>query len=303
MKNNIEFFYNLPVNQLKEYDQYYSFISNNSKYYFLLNTRPIEDLKEISAIVLELHEKNIAVHSFILNKDQKLLTTINEKNYLLLKINTSDTLELDLIDIVNFQNQLILKSENNKLYRNDWAGLWSEKIDYFEYQIRQLGKEKQVVLNSFSYYIGLSENAISYVNHINETTKKEFTLTLAHKRLFSPTLAINFYNPLTFIFDLKVRDIAEYLKSAFFNDENPLIELTNYLKNNYLTVYEYKMLYARLLYPSYYFDIYEQIMNRNKDENELIKIISKVFDYELFLKDVYNLLSQYTYLDKIDWLN
>ena len=62
------------------------------------------------------------------------------------------------------------------------------------------------------------------------------------------------------------------------------------------------MLYARLLYPSYYFDIYEDIMNNNGDEEKLIPIINKVNDYQEFLKNAYFEISKYTNLEKIDWI-
>ena len=62
------------------------------------------------------------------------------------------------------------------------------------------------------------------------------------------------------------------------------------------------MLYARLLYPSYYFDIYEDIMNNNGDEERLLPIIKKVNEYEDFLKKAYTEISKYTNLEKVDWL-
>ena len=86
----------------------------------------------------------------------------------------------------------------------------------FEYQVRELGLDKKVIQESFSYYLGLAENAISYVN--NTTLKyNSFNskVTLSHRRIFYPNFKINFLNPLSFIFDLEVRDIAEYLKAMF----------------------------------------------------------------------------------------
>ena len=79
-------------------------------------------------------------------------------------------------------------------------------------------------------------------------------------------------------------------------------DLKMYLQLKKLTPYSYHMLYARLIYPSYYFDIYEDIMNNNGDEERLIPIINKVDDYELFLKQAYLEISKYTNLERIDWL-
>jgi hypothetical protein len=62
------------------------------------------------------------------------------------------------------------------------------------------------------------------------------------------------------------------------------------------------MLFARLLFPTYYFDIYEDVMNKSRNEDDLIKIIEKVEEYEKFLKKTYFEISKYAQLQKINWL-
>ena len=160
-----------------------------------------------------------------------------------------------------------------------------------------------MILNSFSYYIGLAENAISYINRANELYKNDlYKVTLSHRRIFYPNTKLNYFNPISFIFDLDVRDVAEYIKVMFFKNEDALLELITYLKITKLSNYSYHMLYARLLYPSYYFDIYENIMNNNELEENLLPIIKKVEEYELFLKNSYLEISKYTEIDKIEWI-
>lgn len=303
MKKEIQYYYNIKIAEVEKLTNCYSFCYELQDYYFVPLNRPLEDMKDILTVCQELQSKNIHCHNIMVNKDQKLITNIDNQNYILLKPNINEKKELDLIDIKKFQSSLILKQEKSKLYRNDWANLWSEKIDYFEYQIKEIGKDKKIILNSFSYYIGLAENAISYVNNVNETYPKEYTLTLSHKRVYYPNYVLNFYNPLSFIFDLRVRDIASYLKSKFFKEgDEALLELENYLAKTPLTRYEYAMLYARLLYPSYYFDIYEKVMNNQEDEEKLIPIIALVNEYEKFLKESYNLICRYSYIESIDWI-
>ena len=88
----------------------------------------------------------------------------------------------------------------------------------------------------------------------------------------------------------------------FYTDGNSTIN--EFSKSiNYLNMsdYEANMFFARLLYPSYYFDIYEKAIENNNDE-ELLDIISKVNEYELFLKNVYYLLSKKYKIEKIEWL-
>ena len=89
---------------------------------------------------------------------------------------------------------------------------------------------------------------------------------------------------------------------GFFNGEDSFLDLVSYLKMKRLTPYSYHMLFARLLYPSYYFDLYEEIMNNNLDDDVLLKIISRVNDYENFLILSHEEINKYTKLEKIDWL-
>jgi len=304
MKEIVNYYYNFDVEEVEENKNYLSFNYYGENFYFVFFNRTEEELKDIVELCIELKYKGIRVHDIVLNRDNSLVTKVGENNYLLLKLNTNKNDIVDFISVSEMTNKLKLNRSNSKLYRNNWGELWSKKIDYFEYQIKELGKDKKIIIDSFSYYIGLAENAISYVNKINKVIGMgEFdNITLSHRRIFYPNTNLNYLNPLSFIFDLEIRDIAEYLKIEFFNGEDSLLDLITYLKIKRLTSYSYHMLYARLLYPSYYFDIYEDVMNNNGDEERLVKIISKVNDYENFLKKAYEEISKYTNLEKINWL-
>ena len=129
-------------------------------------------------------------------------------------------------------------------------------------------------------------------------------VVVSHRRIYYPNIKLNYLNPLSFVFDLEVRDMAEYLKAIFFSDDNmeALDELTSFLKTTHYSIYSYQMLYARLLYPTYYFDIYDEIMNNNASEESLVKIVMKADDYEYFLKEAYLEISKYAPIEKIAWL-
>ena len=249
--------------------------------------------------------KGINVNKILINRNNSYLTKINEYDYILFAVSNINE-EYDIFDMIKISDKLVLNNSKSSLYRNNWGTLWSEKVDYFEYQVRELAINKDVVKNSFSYYIGLAENAISYVNNTNFKYKNvlDYRIVLSHRRVYFPNYKLNYLNPLSFIFDLEVRDIAEYLKSMFFNknEEYVLEELSSYLKVRRLSIYEYQMLFARLLYPTYYFDNYESVMNKNVDEEVLVKIIKRCNDYEIFLKKAYLEISRYAKIDKIDWI-
>ena len=304
MKEIINYYYNFDIIDTEEHSNYTSFKYLGEDFYFVFFNRTEEELRDLVTLTNELKLKGIRCHDIIINRLGNVLTKVGDNYYILLKINSSKNEEINFITLCEYIDKLKLNSTNSKLYRNNWGELWSKKIDYFEYQIKELGKDKSIILDSFSYYIGLAENAISYVNKINRVIgiSENDNIVLSHRRVFYPNTNLNYLNPLSFIFDLEVRDIAGYLKIEFFNGEDSLLDLITYLKIKKLTQYSYHMLYARLLYPSYYFDIYEDIMNNGADEEKLIPIIKKVEDYEIFLKEAYYEISKYTNLERIDWL-
>lgn len=304
MKEIINYYYNFDLTEIEENNNYASFNYYGEDFYFVFFNRTEEELKDIVAICTELKGKGIRVHDIIINRESSFVTKVGDNYYMLLKLNSYKDEDINFISLCEYSSKLKLNSYNSKLYRNNWGDLWSKKVDYFEYQITELGRDKKIILDSFSYYIGLAENAISYVNKINKVIgiSDNDSITLSHRRIFYPNTNLNYLNPLSFIFDLEVRDIAGYLKVEFFNGEDSFLDLQTYLKIRKLTPYSYHMLYARLLYPSYYFDIYEDIMNNNGDEEKLIPIIKKVDEYEEFLKKAYIEISKYTNLERIDWI-
>ncbi len=304
MKETLEYYYGLDIENIEELDGKYHIKQENQDYFFVFYNRGIEELEDIINVSNEMVKKGINVHKIFINRNNSFLTKVGEYNYILFAVSNLNE-EYDIFDMVKISEKLVLNNNKSNLYRNNWGTLWSEKIDYFEYQVRELSIEKDVVKNSFSYYVGMAENAISYVNNTNMKYGGDaYRIVLSHRRVFYPNYKLNYLNPLSFVFDLEVRDIAEYLKAMFFKKDISfcLDELSSYLKIRHLSLYEYQMLYARLLYPTYYFDVYESVMNKNGDEEELVNIIKKCDSYEEFLKNAYLEISKYAKIDKIEWI-
>lgn len=304
MKETLEYYYGLDIENIEELDGKYHIKQENQDYFFVFYNRGIEELEDIINVSKEMVKKGINVHKVLINRNNSFLTKVGEYNYILFAVSNLSE-EYDIFDMVKISEKLVLNNNKSNLYRNNWGTLWSEKIDYFEYQVRELSIEKDVVKNSFSYYVGMAENAISYVNNTNMKYGGDaYRIVLSHRRVFYPNYKLNYLNPLSFVFDLEVRDIAEYLKAMFFKKDISfcLDELSSYLKIRHLSLYEYQMLYARLLYPTYYFDVYESVMNKNGDEEQLVNIIKKCDSYEEFLKKTYLEISKYAKIDKIEWI-
>ena len=111
------------------------------------------------------------------------------------------------------------------------------------------------------------------------------------------------YNPMNIIFDFRVRDVAEYIKNSFFNNNHNIYnELIIYLNKEQLSLMEVKLLISRLMYPSFYFEMYEDILIDNKEEKIILDVISRLAEYEQYLYKIISFLGRYYQVDEIMWL-
>ncbi|MBE6161515.1 MAG: hypothetical protein E7158_04770 [Firmicutes bacterium] len=304
MEQFLKYFYSIYVEHVFKTQENYYFYYNECLYQIIESNRTKDELYDINEIISILKKDDYPISEFVFNNFNEIISNYDDKNYILLKINCNLSNDVDLIAIINLQARISINNKYNKLYRNNWGNLWEKKIDYFEYQIKELGHNKPIILNSFSYFVGMAENAISLVNYASIKSHLNSSLVISHKRINYPNMELDYYNPLNLIIDLNVRDISGYLKSMFFySDRKTVLDRLNmYLKSTRITEYEANMLFGRLLYPSYYFDIYESVIEDKKDEEELLMIINKVNEYELFLKDVFVILSKYYNIERVEWI-
>ena len=303
MKDILWYSYHISIDDIQEYQEYSVFSLYDKMYYFTKVKRSKEEFDDLLQVCEELMHKKIPVYSFIRNIQGSFLTMVQDKPYVLLEV-TDSKFEYGILDMIERVQSVRLMPQKQVLYRNEWAKLWGEKVDYLEYQVHELGKNYPVILSSFSYFVGLAENAICYVNHIQKLMPMQpLELVLSHRRVAYPNYRLNYDNPLNFIFDIEVRDIAEYLKSmALQEPKYALIDLKTYFTMRKPDVYQASMLYARLLYPSYYFDYHEKIMNQNMDENVLLPIIDRVKEYEVFLRDAWYFIHEFVFIEPIAWI-
>ena len=66
--------------------------------------------------------------------------------------------------------------------------------------------------------------------------------------------------------------------------------------------------YARVLYPTYYFDIFEDYIISENIENEAIKqrvnkIVIESKEYLQYIQDVFKEYLDYNVIPKIEWIN
>ena len=319
MKNVIAYYYDIHLNDIYQKDGVYRFSANGLNFAFLPFTRGLDELDDLVNLSRYLFNIGISVHQFVVNINNAFLTYISTDEsdfcgannnvrakfnssipYVLLQIYNNERRKITIEDITSFSNKTYNIYNYNSLNRSNWGELWGAKIDYFEYQINQLGKNKPIIRDSFPYYSGIVENGIGVFNSLDVNYAM---MSVQHKRIKKGTDVFWFYNPLNFVIDYRIRDACEYYKNKVLDRaEAQMIgdDILNFFRSDSLNKDEIYLFYARMLYPSFYFDKYENIIvSEGKDFEEIKDITSK---YEKILKLLYKNLSNYIVMPDIWWL-
>ena len=290
MKNTINYYYNIIPITIHQKDEIYKIDTNYYQYILMPYYGNINNLNIIYNFLLS---HNIYCHEIINNKENSIITIINNKNYILLKIHYNNKSIININNILSYNFQIQINQKCN------WYRLWCQKLDYYEYQIREYGKKYPIIRESFSYYNGLCETAISLLSNIKIDN---INMYINHQRISKNMTQLEFYNPLNLIIDTKVRDISDFIKIKFFKGDNSLEDIKKYIKMSNLNYNEVLLFYIRLIYPSYYFDTYDEIIQGKAKEDKLLNYINQSNKYEIFLKEVYILLNNYYKLPEIEWI-
>lgn len=297
MKNAIAYYYNLYSYDIHQQKDIYKFTIANMQYVLL--PCDITELTNAYDLSKMLAENGIYVHQIVPTTSNKMYITFNAKNYVLIQHYGKLDQKLKLLAVTNFNNSTI-NINYEKITQPNWGLLWSNKIDYFEYQVNQFGKKHPIIRKSISYYIGLAETGISLYK--NSKIFGNSQLTVCHKRIGVNSTLFDLYNPLNLVVDYKVRDVAEYFKELFLVKDDIFPEIIEYFQHEYLSAYDCFVFFIRMFYPSFYFDIYEQIIENKIEEVKLEQVIAKTDAYELLLKNLYFYLSKYMEMPDIEWL-
>lgn len=299
MLDYINYFYNLYPPLLNKENENYVFFVGNEKYYLTPYKRELSEIKDLVELNKRMISSNSLVHEIIINKFNEPISVISNENYVLLRVYVNDIKKIDINDIIYMFNENVDLSGLKSLLRTNWVSLWSNKVDYIEYQMGHLIKKYPFLNNTIDYYLGLCENAITYIKNLKMFSDYKIPIGISHKRITKDATLFDLYNPLNLIIDYKVRNIAEYLKDAFFKDEDVNYILNIVFKNFWFDKLNLSLLVARLLYPSYYFDLFEEIIDKELDENIVFSLTKKSSKYEEFI----DLIIKNCNLQNLQWLS
>lgn len=267
MNNAILFFFNINTKEVKKINDNYYFNYAYNNYVVQIYNRDIEEAIEIYYLNLELLSNGFIGYEIILTKDNDVLFLYEGVYYILMKFPNIKNRIITYEDVINFN--YIPNTMFKKLDKSNWGITWSNKIDFIEYQFDQVRNRYSIINDSIDYFIGIWENAISYYNDNNINSER----CVCHKRVSTNMDLLDFTNPLNFVIDYKERDLGEYLKSFVISKNYSNASLDRMI--NFSDRDSVVLVISRILFPSYYFDLYEDIILGNKDEHELNDVISK----------------------------
>lgn len=299
MIDYINYYYDLYPVSINEIDDKYMFYINSEKYYFITYDRNMEELAELVKLNKEMIKNGSLVSEIISNKFDDVINNYNGKLYILIRVYINDSKKVNIEDIIYMLNEKEINETYKNISRTHWSKLWEEKTDYFEYQMGHLIKKYPILYNTIDYYLGISENAIFYLKNVVSNYEGNVSLGVCHKRIGVNSTLFDLYNPLNLIIDYKVRDIAEYIKDAFFNE----LDVNNILRviysNYYFDKLNLSLLLSRFLFPSYFYDMFESIVYKGENEGLIYEIIKKSPKFEDFIDSYIKSCN----LQSIGWLN
>lgn len=276
MEQLIKYYYNLfPLNVISLNDVF--FFESNNKSYFLCKI--LQDIKYVRS---QLKLNNYYNYFKVVESNfNSYFIEYNNCQYILFEVPDDYEECVDIFEIVNNPKKYVVDDS----YRCNWDEAWIKKNDWIGYKIQKLVSSNEYVCSLFDYCNGLVELAILAFRKI-DFTKIFFKACICHRRIFSPNIKLNYFNPLSFVIDYEVRDYAEYFKSELLNDdvsvEVLVKELESLIRVNNFSFEELKLFYIRLLFPSVFLDYIEKYLE-SLDNELIIYCEKKIKKYEKFL--------------------
>lgn len=238
------------------------------------------------------------------NLNGEWITTIEKHNYIVVKVKS---LQNDIL--ISHGEMLANFHQRNMAYNYEpqyvssygqWKQLWIDKLTFFEKHITDLATKKpnsffRLLMDVLPYMIGISENAIQYMqesefeNRYDEADQG----TIAFHR-YQDQLLTSIIWPDDLVYDHISRDLAEYIRHQFIAN-NDLENILNFL-NDYesilpVTVFSWRLLYARLLYPIHLYDFIAEILRAeefDQAKETFEDLIESQMKYEKKLKKLFS---------------
>ena len=183
------------------------------------------------------------------------------------------------------ENYILNPTSTKKVKRLLWYELWQKKSNYIEYYYNKIKNKYKIIDESINYYIGMLEKGIIYLKKYDNYYEYYY---LQHK-IFLNDNSSDLSNLKA---DIKERDCSEYLKYLFFKQDYDEKAISDFiLKTN--NKFNYDLVIARLLYPSYYLFFLEKFITEKVGYDDLNRIICRSKEYELYVNSIVLNINKY----------
>lgn len=282
-----------------------SYVANN-KYYLLLRISEHDHfMMEQAVIAYYLKEQEHPHIAYpIQNIDGQFMTTVDDQRYTVFELR-----HLQKQPQVGEGTALAQFHQQTKRYPYEpysissygkWKQLWTDKLTVYEQNLQAALKEERdeqnlIWLDLFPYVIGMTENAIQYVGEMN------------HDRSFHdsdrPAITFERYDhqlqkPCFFSYELHydhpMRDVAELIRYNLLQEGDETTKILQFLHDyervQPISLFSWKMIYSRLLYPAHFFDAIDQYRNKSETvtKDAVMQLCDKQHIYEARITTLFN---------------
>ena len=277
MKSFLYKYYNILCSDIVFLDNHYSFNINNT----------IFNLYEVSDLSSVLTQFNNCVNfnffdAFVKNNYNSFFSPFEKKVFILLK-SSSFVFKKEFL----FNTSLFL----NRYCILNWKNLWQNKIDYVTtFYKKNYDLFDKYFIDIFDYFIGLAENAVILLNKIDLYYS---SACISYVNYFND----DFCNPLNTKIDVIERNFAEYLRLLFYKNIYINYDFSE-LFFKYRNIYNYNLVFIRLIYPHYFFELLDDYMLNNNKNNiySIKKVVSFINKYEDYLHLLLSEMKKYQFL-------
>lgn len=284
MKNFIDYYYNINVSEIKHIHDKYFIYTNNERY--MLKVFGDTDFFMVYEYLANQLDKYLYFFRIVKNRQNDHLTYIDNKPYILLKLSDINNNTISIYDIKI--NQFFEYSNKiSRLIRFPWVKLWENKIDYFEEWCYLKQNQYKNMYSLFHYFIGVAENAVLYlkITEAEEKVEEIDRLVISHNRLSMDSSLYDYYDPTNIVLDHPSRDVSEYIKSTYVHGNFDIKLLEEYLNEHHFSKYGLRLLYARILFPSFFFDYIDEMI-LNSYDTDLLYLEARIIEFEKFISQI-----------------
>lgn len=280
MKNFLKYNYNLKNPTIYRVKNNIKIKDENNRYLLC----PVFKTDELEEIFRLLEDEKLQKYFYKINKNinGQLYSTLKEVNYVLLTTHKKMYTRNSPI--------ALQKKISGQIVKSNWKELWINKKEHYSKIIEQSNQDEHAQI-LYDYYNTMAETAIYYLPDIEQINKHQ----IITYRIFKYS---EIYNPLNLIVDIEERELAEKIRKLILNKNIELNRLndifTPFSKNINL-----ELVYARLLFPNYYYD---GLLKSSIDNTQFNILIKEIIYYETKLKELYKMFNKIQNIKKIDWL-